>query len=101
MVYGFDYCAVILHTMESFIGNTIDIKIYTDSKCLFDSLISLNNTTEKRLLIDLSILRECYEQREITEILWIPGTENPADAMTKEERLQCIARSHGNEQDIY
>ena len=28
-------------------------------------------------------LRESYENREITDIRWINGADNPADAMTK------------------
>ena len=31
--------------------------IYTDSRSLYDSLVSLNSTAEKRLLIDLHLLR--------------------------------------------
>ncbi len=30
-------------------------------------------TSEKRLLIDLALLREAYKGREISEIVWIPG----------------------------
>ena len=30
-------------------------------------------------------LREAYEQRHITEIMWIEGQDNPADAMTKKK----------------
>ena len=29
------------------------------------------------------MLRESYENLEITEIIWIPGTENSADGFTK------------------
>lgn len=83
MVYGFDNCSVIHHSLQEFLGRKIDFKMYTDSKSLFDSLVSLNPTTEKRLLIDLTLLRQCYEKREITEVLWIPGSQNPADALTK------------------
>ncbi len=48
-------------------------------------------TSEKRLLIDLALLREAYEKRDISEIVWIPGNQNPADALTKLK--QCPALS--------
>ena len=35
------------------------------------------------LMIDIMALRQSYERREITEIRWIDGKNNPADAMTK------------------
>ena len=34
-----------------------------DSRSLYDSLVSLHSTTEKRLLIDLHLLRQEYERR--------------------------------------
>ena len=58
--------------------------IYTDSRSLYDSLVSLNSTTEKRLLIDLH-LRQAYERREIAEVRWVPTEQNSADALTKEK----------------
>lgn len=92
MVYGFDHSSVIHVALQEFLGRRVPLRVYTDSKSLFDSLVSLNTTTEKRLLIDLTMLRECYEYREITEVLWIPGDENPSDAMTK--LRSCSALSH-------
>lgn len=89
IVHGFDYGYVLRHTIGKIIGTDVKLKLYTDSKCLFDSLISLNTTSEKRLMIDLSGLRQCYERREITEVLWIPGEQNPADVMTKD--VNCLA----------
>ena len=34
-------------------------------------------------MIDIMALRQSYERREITEIRWINGDNNPADAFTK------------------
>lgn len=34
-------------------------------------------------MIDIMSLRESYEKREITEVRWISGKDNPADACTK------------------
>lgn len=34
-------------------------------------------------MIDIMALRQSYERRELYEIRWINGLDNPADAMTK------------------
>ena len=34
-------------------------------------------------MIDIMALRQSYERREITEVRWIDGKDNPADAMPK------------------
>ena len=66
--------------------------IYTDSRSLYNSLVSLNTTTEKRLLIDLYLLRQVYERWEIAEVRWIPIEQNPADALTKEKPMPAIVQ---------
>jgi len=59
------------------------IVVCTDSYSLYECLVKLGSTQEKRLIIDIMALRQSYERREITEIRWIDGKDNPADAMTK------------------
>ena len=34
-------------------------------------------------MIDIMALRQSYKRRELFEIRWINGQDNPADAMTK------------------
>ena len=41
-------------------------------------------------MIDLMALRQSYEEREIDEIRWIAGGDNPADAMTKRSPNQAL-----------
>ena len=62
----------------------IPLVLCTDSQSIYDTIGGLNTTKEKRLMIQLMALRESYENREIHEVRWIPGKENPADALTKE-----------------
>lgn len=64
--------------------------ICTDSKSLFDCLVKLGTTQEKRLMIDIMSLRQSYERREIAEIKWIDGNTNPADAMTKSKPCSAL-----------
>lgn len=50
---------------------------------IYDCLVKLGATKEKRLMIDHMCLRQSYERREIAVVKWIDGDSNPADAMTK------------------
>ncbi len=54
-----------------------------DSKSLYDCLVKLGTTKEKRRMIDVMSLHQSYERREITKVKWIHGYHNPADSMTK------------------
>jgi hypothetical protein len=59
------------------------IVVCTNLYSLYECLVKLGSTQEKRLMIDIMALRQLYERREITEIRWIDEKDNPADAMTK------------------
>ncbi|KAF1934823.1 hypothetical protein EJ02DRAFT_460893, partial [Clathrospora elynae] len=52
----------------------------------------LGTTKEKRLMIDIIALRQSYERRKITEIRWINGDNNPADAFTKASPNRALER---------
>ena len=87
MVGGVDM-AIAINTTIKMITEQLDfpqtpIIICTDSYSLYECLVKLGTTKEKRLMIDIMALRQSYERREITEIRWIDGKNNPADAMTK------------------
>ncbi|KAM4057650.1 Dimer-Tnp-hAT domain containing protein [Hirsutella rhossiliensis] len=66
--------------------------VCTDSYSLYECLVKLGTTKEKRLMIDIMALRQSYEKREITDIRWINGADNPADAMTKASPNRALER---------
>ena len=63
--------------------DAIPAVVCTDSFSLYECMVKLGTTKEKRLMIDIMAIRQSYERREISEIRWIEGGSNPADAMTK------------------
>src|SRR5438034_7425408 len=69
---------------------TIPIIVCTDSYSLYECLVKLGTTKEKRLMIDIMSLRQAYERQEVFEIRWIHGNDNPADAMTKAEPNKAL-----------
>ncbi|KAI1008166.1 hypothetical protein K3495_g77 [Podosphaera aphanis] len=83
MCQGFDTACVLKDTVDKIIDEEVPIIVCIDSFSLFECLVKLGTTREKRLMIDLKALRQAYERREIAEIIWITGESNPADALTK------------------
>jgi hypothetical protein len=47
---------------------TIPIIVYTDSYSLYECLVKLGIIKEKRLIIDIMVIRKSYENRELFEI---------------------------------
>ena len=93
---GFDVAATIKSTLDQIFSarsqGKIPLSMCIDSKSLYECLVKLGTTQEKRLMIDILCLRQSYERREITEILWIRGDKNPADSMTKDKGCDALQR---------
>ncbi|KAF1828306.1 hypothetical protein BDW02DRAFT_652134 [Decorospora gaudefroyi] len=87
MAHGVDIAIAIGGTidliMERLLLSKILIVVCTDSRSLYDCLVKLGTTKEKRLMIDIMALREAYERSELMDIRWIDGRDNPADSMIK------------------
>lgn len=76
---GFDSRMAIRYSLYRVTGRQgSPLIMCTDSRSLFGLAISLSSTNEKRLLIDLALLRKAYETRDISSI-----PLNPADDLTK------------------
>jgi hypothetical protein len=102
MVGGVDM-AVAINTTIRMITKQLDlpqtpIVVCTDSYSLYECLVKLGTTKEKRLMIDIMALRQSYERREIAEIRWIDGKDNPADAMTKSAPNKALEKFLDNNQ---
>lgn len=95
MTIGFDHGFALKTTLDQ-ITTTLNIPniptiVCTDSKSLYECLVKLGSTTEKRLMVDIMSLRESYENREISEVRWINGKDNPADALTKKSPNNALS----------
>ena len=92
----FDVAVIIKSTMIQIFSDSpqrkISLFMCIDSKSLYDCLIKLRTTQEKRLMINILCLRQFYERREITEILWIKENKNPTDAITKDKECDALQR---------
>ena len=92
IAYGFNIGAIIKSILDKILQVNLPLVLCTDSKSLYDCLVRLGTTQEKRLIIDLMCLRQAYERRQITEVKWIDGDTNPADAMTKGKPCTALSR---------
>ena len=68
----------------------LPLVLYIDSKSLYECLVKLGTTQEKRLIIDIICLRQAYERREVAEVKWIKGKSNPANAITKSKASNAL-----------
>ncbi len=71
---------------------TIPLVICTDAYSLCECPVKLGTTKEKRRMIDIMALRQSYERHEMTEIRWINGGDDPADAMAKISPNRALER---------
>jgi hypothetical protein len=92
MINDFDIEAVIKFIIERVLHISLSLILLTDSKFLYDFLVKLDTTAEKRLMIDLMCFRQSYERREIAEIRWIDEDSNFADAMTKSKSCNALIK---------
>jgi hypothetical protein len=78
-----------------------------DSSSLFTDLSSTRTPKEKRLKVDLALLREAFERGDLGGIIWIPTVFQLADAMTKNDEKSdarllvalsdgCLRHSYGD-----
>jgi hypothetical protein len=96
MVGGVDMAIAIGTTVKMIMDQLgfgkIPTIVCTDSYSLYECLVKLGTTKEKRLMINIMALRQSYERREIMEIRWINGGDNPADAMTKADPNKALEK---------
>jgi hypothetical protein len=72
------------HRLEEILCRKVNLVLYTDACSLYHITISLDSTpTERRLAIDLAAVREGFEKREISDIVLIEESSNPAEGCTK------------------
>ena len=68
MVYRFDVGAVLKSTMECVLARSMPIIFCTDLKSLYNCLVKLGTTQEKRLMVDIICVQQSYKRQEIMEI---------------------------------
>ena len=68
MVNGFDIKTCVKTTIDLILEGDLPLVLYTDSKSLYECLVKLGTTQEKRLIINIMALREAYKRKEIVQV---------------------------------
>lgn len=68
LVHAFDSVSSIREYISLMFDRIILLSVYNNSKSLFDAIVGIHPTTEKQLLIDLSLLRGVFEMCEIDNV---------------------------------
>ncbi len=92
VTHVYDAGFALAHAFSVLLSRKMKIRVFTDSRTLFDSIVTLRSMTEKRLLIDIAGLREAYSKGDLSNLGWIRSEYNIADALTKEKKESALHR---------
>lgn len=91
-VTTFDLAFAIRHTMQEILGRSLDLFLFTDSYSLFSTITKYQCVREKRLMIDLSILRQAYRAGDATNFGFVTSDFMIADPLTKDTTNPLLDR---------
>lgn len=95
-VYAFAGCFYaafsLKRNLESMTNSTIRLQMLTDSKSLFDVIKKCSTTAEKRLMIDIKVVRQAYEKFEFSGVGFVRSDNNPADSFTKHKPNSALMK---------
>jgi hypothetical protein len=90
LTHDFDLDVVLKTTLFAILDRFVSFVLCIDSKSLYDCLIKLDTTQEKRLMINVMSLRQLYERRKITKMKWIHEVNNSIDFMIKSKASSTL-----------
>ena len=87
MVDGLDTAYLMAKIVGELISNSVNfilpIECVTDNRSLFEAAQTINSLTDKRLRVEMSIIRQMLDKNEM-KIKWIRSNEQLADVLTKQ-----------------
>ena len=91
LAHGYDTGFVMAHTVGKLLNRPMKIRVFTDSRTLFDSIVSLCTIAEKRLMIHIFCPREAYRRGKLANLGWIRLQHNfGADVNTKDLKNSAL-----------
>ena len=83
LMEGAEQCFLLKTILKEILNLDLPIIAFTDSKSLKDCLYTSKTLEDKRLKVDICVLRDYLRQKEIHEVRWIATDEQLADPLTK------------------
>ena len=83
LVEGAEVCIYIQRIIAEMMNTELNINCSVDNKSLVDALHSTKSIDDRRLRIDISILKEMLAKHEISQVSWIDCHSQLANCLTK------------------
>jgi len=82
---GIDEGKVIVQAYETILPIKIDLVVVVDSKDLYDTISTCRLATDRSIRGDIGLMRYDFETHKITKMVWIKGSTNLSDPLTKRD----------------
>ena len=73
-------------------GHALEVRVRTDCKSVYDTVYHHKGATEKRLLIDIAILKNVLSTKEVESPSWVPSHLQYADCLPKDVSSKSLVR---------
>jgi hypothetical protein len=75
--------AALKRQLFEILGELVALWCIVDSRTVYNAVVRMEAVTEKRLAVDIAVLREAHLFCEMEQLFWLPSFQNGADPMTK------------------
>ena len=82
LLEGLEHAHFLQAILFEMLGTKMKVQAFVDNKSVVDSIFSTKLVDDKRLRIDVAIVKEMVKEGNV-EVKWIPGTSMIADVLTK------------------
>ena len=87
----FDKAISIRHQVEEILKQRVALQLLTDSKSLVDVISKGSRKSERKLMIDITNVRQGYQNNEIDNIGFVRTEHNLVDGLTKQNKQSALA----------
>jgi hypothetical protein len=86
----YDIATSLKEVLQQILTRRVDMYLFTDCYSLFSTITKYQSLREKRLLIDLAVLRQAYRHHEVDDVGFIRSSQNLADSLTKDVKTSAL-----------
>ena len=87
---AYDYTYKLRVDLERILKRKVPLTMLTDSKSLFEVITECSHTAEKRLMIDITSVRDANNMEELSNVYCFRTAHTLTDAFTKVEKCHAL-----------